>query len=399
MAKSTMINRIRVLEIISGFAVEGPLGGIERFGIELCRALGRTQLEPIACGLWSYGTPLERRWVNQLTGEGIEAFIAAMWAEDAPYRSFWQALRGIRIALAGQRVDIIHSHCQFGDVAALLLKRALGAQVVMRTVHNEREWPKRPLRRLVLTDWLYPLAFDAEIGVSQGVVDNLNQRPGARLWRRQAHRIYNSLNLQRFRNVQVNRAVKKLEMGLPEDAPVIGSIGRLVRQKGYSILLEAARLVLEDCPQVRFVIVGGGPLMEPLKAQARELGLEGQVIFTGPREDVEELLVIMDLFVSSSLWEGLPTVLLESMAAGVPMVATNVSGSREIIRHGLTGLLVPPDNPVLLSEAIMSMVTEWQRAAVMAERARSEVRSRFSIEIAAELHAELYIQLLEGKER
>jgi glycosyltransferase involved in cell wall biosynthesis len=394
-----MINRIRVLEIISGFAVEGPLGGIERFGIELCRALDRTQLEPIACGLWSYGTPLERRWVNQLTGERVEAFIAAEWAEDAPYRSFWQALRGIRIALAGQRVDIIHSHCQFGDVAALLLKRALGVQVMMRTVHNEREWPKRPLRRLVLTDWLYPLAFDAEIGVSQGVVDNLNQRPGARLRGRRAHRIYNSLNLGRFTDIQVNRAVKKLEMGLPEDAPVIGSIGRLVRQKGYSILLEAARLVLEDCPHVRFVIVGDGPLMEPLKAQARELGLEGQVIFTGRREDVVELLLMMDLFVSSSLWEGLPTVLLESMAAGVPMVATNVSGSREIIRHGLTGLLVPPDNPVLLSEAIMAMVTEWRKAALMAERARSEVRSRFSIEIAAKLHDELYIQLFEEKER
>jgi hypothetical protein len=173
-----MTNRIRVLEIISGFAVEGPLGGIERFGIDLCRALDRTRLEPIACGLWSYGTPLEWRWVNQLVGEGIEAFIAATWAEDAPYRSFWRALRGIRTALAGQRVDIIHSHCQFGDVAALLLRRALGAQVVMRTVHNEREWVKRPLRRLVLTNWLYPLAFDAEIGVSQGVVDNLNQSLG-----------------------------------------------------------------------------------------------------------------------------------------------------------------------------------------------------------------------------
>jgi len=394
-----MMNHIRVLEIISGFAVEGPLGGIERFGIELCRALDRTRLEPIAGGLWSYGTPLEQRWVNQLTGEGIEAFIAATWAEDTPYRSFWRALRGIRTALTGQRVDIIHSHCQFGDVAALLLKRALGAQVVMRTVHNEREWPKRPLRKLVLTDWLYPLTFDAEIGVSQGVVDNLNQRPGARWRGRQAHRIYNSLDFRRFSNVQVNRTVKKLDMGWPEDALVIGSIGRLVKQKGYSILLEAARLVLEHFPQVRFVIIGDGPLMESLKAQARELGLEGQVIFTGPRGDVEELLVMMDLFVSSSLWEGLPTVLLESMAAGVPVVATNVSGSREIIQHGLTGLLVPPDNPVSLSEAIVSMVTERQRAAAMAERARSEVRSRFSIEIAAKLHAELYIQLLEGKGR
>lgn len=394
-----MTNRIRVLEIISGFAVEGPLGGIERFGIDLCRALDRTRLEPIACGLWSYGTPLEQRWLNQLARDEIEAFIAAPWVEDAPYRSFWQAVRGIRAALAGRQVDIIHSHCQFGDVAALLLKRALRAQVVIRTVHNEREWPKRPLRRLVLTNWLYPLAFDAEIGVSQGVVDNLNRRPGARWRKRQAPRIYNSLDFRRFSSVQVDRVGKKIEVGLPHDATVIGSIGRLVSQKGYSILLEAAQSVLEHFPQVRFVIVGGGPLMEPLKAQARKLGLEGRVIFTGPREDVEELLVMMDLFVSSSLWEGLPTVLLESIAAGVPVVATDVSGSREIIQHGLTGLLVPPNNPVLLSEAIISMIRDRQGAAAMAERAYSEVRSKFSIEIAAKLHADLYIRLLEEKGR
>ncbi|NLF64179.1 MAG: glycosyltransferase, partial [Chloroflexi bacterium] len=148
---------VRVLEIISGFAVEGPLGGIERFGIELAQRLDRTQVEPIVYGLWSYEAPYEERWLRQLRESGIEAFMPAVWSEEAPYRAFVRTVREARRHLRGQRVDIIHSHCQFGDVAALLLRRQLGATALVRTVHNEREWGRRPGRRLLLTNLLFPI--------------------------------------------------------------------------------------------------------------------------------------------------------------------------------------------------------------------------------------------------
>lgn len=387
------MRRIRVLEIISGFAVEGPLGGIERFGLELSQALDQGRFAPIVCGLWEYGTPFEHAWIERVRRNGIDAFVAAKWESQSPYQSFWRALRGARDNVDA-RVDIIHSHCQFGDIVALLLKKRVGAQVVIRTVHNEREWAKRPLRRLLFTELLYPWAFDAEIGVARQVVHNLDRRPIARWLTRRAILIHNGVNLSRFDNVRLDRRGKRSDLGLPEDGFVVGCVGRLAPEKGHAVLLEAAALVLRRFPQVRFLIVGGGQLEHQLKRYAQRLSIEKQLTFTGPRRDVEELLGVMDLYVSSSIREALPMALLEAMAASLPVVATRVSGNAELIEDGITGCLVPPSSPECLADAISLLVPDPSRAAAMGERARSCVTDVFSIEKVARLHADLYTRLL-----
>lgn len=389
------MEKIRVLHIIHGLAIEGPLGGIERFGVELVRAMDGTHVEPILCGLWRYHTPQEEQRVARLQGEGIQAFIAADWDEAHPYRGFLKAWREILRHLAGQRVHLIHSHCQFGDGIALLAARPLHARAVLRTVHNEREWPRRPARRLFLTNILYPLLFRLEIGISGQVTSNLEHRLLARLLRRQSVCLYNAIDLERFSQPpdQTVREKKRRELGLPVEAPVVGTIGRLTLQKGYSILLEAAKLVLSEMPSIRFLIIGEGDLAGELKDQARQLGVSHAVNLIGPRHDVEALLAIMDLFASSSLWEGLPTVILESMAARVPVVATDVSGTRELVQDGVTGLLVPPGNPHALARAIVQVLRDRQRATSMAEAAYGRVQD-FSIKRVAQQHAEVYRQVL-----
>lgn len=390
------MRRVRVLQIISGFAVEGPLGGLERFGIELVRTMDHKRFEPILCGLWRYHTPYEDRWVVRLQERGVDAFFAADLDEAHPYRSFLQAWRGILQHLAGQRVHLIHSHSQFGDVAALLVARPLQAQAVLRTVHNEREWPRRPWRRWVLTNTLFPFLFRQEIGISQRVKDNLEQRPMARLLRRESRCIYNAIDLDRFQSSEDRdiRERKRQELGLSATEPVALTIGRLTPQKGYAILLQAATQVLAEIPSFRFLIVGVGELEEELKRMARQLGIEHAVIFTGSRQDVEGLLAVVDLFTSSSLWEGLPTVILESMAARVPVVATDVSGTRELVQDGVTGLLVPPGDPHSLAHAIMRMFREREQAMAMTERAYCRVQG-FSIARVTEQYMEVYLQLLD----
>lgn len=393
------MGRIRILEIVSGFAVEGPLGGIERFGIELTRNMDRTCLEPILCGLWRYHTPYEEQWVARLQEEGIEAFFAADWEEVRPYRSFLRAWRGILRHLIGQKVHLIHSHCQFGDVAALLVACPLQARALLRTVHNEREWPKRPWRRRLLTNTLYPLLFHREIGVSQKVADNLKHRPMARLRGQESLCIHNAIDLERFRisGAQDMRKRKRQELGLPANEPTAITIGRLAPQKGHSVLLQAATLVLTEMPSVHFLIVGGGELEEELKSQAKQLGVEHEVLFTGPRQDVEGLLAAVDLFVSSSLWEGLPTAILESMAAKVPVVATDVSGTREIVRDGVTGLLVPPEDPHSLAHAVVRMFREREQAIAMAEQAYCRAQD-FSIARVSRQYMEVYHGLLNARD-
>lgn len=392
------MDRIRVLEIIHGLAVEGPLGGIERFGVELVRALDPTRIEPVLCGLWRYGTPHELPRKRRLQEEGISAFLAAAWDEQHPYRAFTDAWRGARSQLKGQTVDLIHSHCQFGDGIAVLLARPLKAKALLRTVHNEREWPRRAGRRVLLTNILYPLLFDLEMGVSQRVADNLNRRPLARLTGRAARCMYNAVNLERFGRSadRDSRERKRAEFGIPIDAPLIGSVGRLTAQKGFGFLIEAATQVLAELPNARLLIVGDGELRSELQSQVEALGIAGSVQLTGPRHDIDELLPEFDLFVSSSLWEGLPTVILESMAAGVPVVATDVSGTRELVRDQVTGLLVPPGNVTALAAAMIRALRQGSDASAWVERALDRVQD-FSISAVAKQHVETYTALMRRK--
>lgn len=384
---------LRVLEIISGFAVEGPLGGIERFGIELARSLDHAKVEPILCGMWAYGTPFEYEWVTRLQNEGINAFIVDDWQESSPYRSFLRVQK--KLASLIDKVDIIHSHCQFGDMLALLNRRALGAQALVRTVHNEKEWGKRPLRRLLLTNMLFPFIFDLEIGVAQQVVDNLNHRPVAQWLNKKSVKSYNALNLKRFSSRQTDVAAKKQSLGIDANTRIVGTVGRLSPQKGYTDLLYAAQSIVADFPNLLFLIVGDGELKAQLEEQASQLGLQKQVLFTGARSDIEELLPIMDLFVNTSHWEGLPTVIMESMAAKVPIIATNVGGNSELIQDNETGWLVAPQNSQQLASKIAQILTtEKEALSSVQQTAYQRVHQQFSIEAVAHQHEQYYEQLM-----
>jgi len=395
-----MAKPIRILNLIKSFDIEGGAGGIGRFVTALSRAMDPERFSVSVGALWYTGKAEEERWMEALRAEGIPAFAAARWDETGPYHSFRLALRGLRRRLSETPADILHSHSEFSDVAALLLRGLLRPPAAMRTVHYgfRHEWRKRPLRRIFLTNLLYPLLFSAEVGVSQAITEGMNQRPLSRLLGRRAECIYNAIDLSRFQSAQVDREAKKRSLGLPPEALVIGSVGRLSEQKGYRYLVEAAAQVLAQEPRARFLIVGDGELAEQLRAQARELGLDGRLLFTGPRRDVEELLPMLDLFVSSSLWEGLPTAILESMASGTPVVATGVPGTLELVRPGETGWLAPPGDGKALAEAILQALTDREGRERLAAGAAGILHT-FSIQAVADAYSRLYERLAPGRLR
>ncbi|MGE5602359.1 MAG: glycosyltransferase, partial [Nitrososphaerales archaeon] len=370
----------------------------ERFTISLARALDRAQVEPILAGLWQWDPIIEEQWRNELTSEGLRVMLGPHKNDAAALWNFVDSVRSIAAA-APAPVDIIHSECDFGDLVALLLKRRLGARVVVRTAHNEREWAKRPWRRVVFTGGLFPLVYGAELGVSRKVVENLDRRPLARVLQRRTILAYNALDLGRFEEIaRPDVSAFRASLGIPRDAYLIGSVGRLVTQKGFEVLLESAVSVLAERPEAYFVVVGGGELAHILEDKARRLGIAGRVCFTGPRQDVDVILSALDLFVSASLWEGLPTVILEAMAANVPVVATNVSGTVELVQDGLTGTLVRPGDPSELARAILQSKTSPGTARAMAVRAREHVLQRFDIRAVARQHEALYRRLLQTAE-
>jgi glycosyltransferase involved in cell wall biosynthesis len=259
----------------------------------------------------------------------------------------------------------------------------------MRTVHNgyRHEWRNRPLRRLILSNLLYPLMFDIEIGVAPSIVSHLNRRWVAKRIGKVALLVPNAINLARFAVTPTDPYQVKQSLGIPNDAFVVGTIGRLAEEKNYGCLLQAAAIVLQQLPDVYFLIVGEGELADSLKRLATRLNIAPRVNFMGPRPDVERLLAGMDLFVSSSLWEGISTTILESMAAGVPVAATDIPGTRELVHHLENGWLAPPADATALARTIVEALHNPLQREEFVRRAR-EVAQRYAIEkIAAEYKA------------
>ncbi len=393
-------SRLRVMQMFYTYDIEKGGGGLSRFAIELGRCLDPQRFETIFCSLGYGDSPAGQKWIAQLQAEGYQAFEATKWVLEQPYTSFVKAQKGLQARLAREPADVLHSHSEFTDINAMLLKALGQAPIIFRTVHYgfNFEWSRKPLRRALLTNFLFPIYFDQEVGINQFRTDRLNRRSVARLLNKSARRIYNAIPLEAFESLQVDVPEKKRGLGIPVEAQVVGAVGRLAEQKGYTYLLDAAKEVCAVSPQIYFLIAGDGPLAGELKAKAERIGLAGRVIFSGSRPDIPELLRCMDVFVSSSLWEGLPTVILEAMASGVPVVATDIPGTNELVKHGANGWLAPPRDGRKLAQMIIELLGSYERTNQFTQSAQETVKE-FSIQHIARQYEQLYLKLINRKNR
>jgi len=180
---------------------------------------------------------------------------------------------------------------------------------------------------------------------------------------------------------------------LPHGAPVVGNVAALVPHKGQRYLVEAAHLVVQRMPDVRFVILGEGELREPLERQVRERGLEKHVLLPGFRTDVVGCIKAFDLFVMSSVTEGLGTSLLDAMAAVRPIVATKAGGIPEIVEDGVNGLLVPPRDARGLADAIVRALGDPAMRRRMGDAGLARVRERFTVDRMVAATAAVYARV------
>jgi glycosyltransferase involved in cell wall biosynthesis len=180
---------------------------------------------------------------------------------------------------------------------------------------------------------------------------------------------------------------------LPHHAPVVGNIGALVPHKGQRYLVEAAHLVVQHSPDTRFVILGEGELRDHLERQVHEHRLEKHVLLPGFRADVLGCLKSFDIFVMSSVTEGLGTSILDAMACAKPVVATTAGGIPEIVDEGVTGHLVPPRDPHGLAEAMTRQLGDEGLRRKMGEAGLARVRERFTVERMVRETAAVYARL------
>ena len=191
----------------------------------------------------------------------------------------------------------------------------------------------------------------------------------------------------------------KMNLGIPLTDSIVGTVGRLVEIKGHKYLIDAARLVLDKIPEVTFVFVGDGHLMEGLINQAYTLGIKEKVLFTGWRSDIPGLINIFDIFVLPSLNEGMGRVLVEAMAMGKPIVASNVAGILDLVKDRVNGILFPQGDTDAMAEAIIKLLMDRESARDMGEEGKRRVYPAYDLSTMIKNIEQLYNNLLEGKSK
>jgi len=305
------------------------------------------------------------------------------------------ALAGVIELFHDRPPEIVHNHMYRAEVVGTRAAFALGEQglprpYIVSTIHSSRvrnDEDRALLRRLTPS-------MDRLIAVSRAIVAKLVAEGRTAT---QVDLIYNGVDLQRYEYTDACCTLPE-EYGFPEGTPLVGVVARLEPEKGHQSLLEAWPLVLDKVPQAKLLIIGEGSQRATLEALAEDLDLLGercsgdrcvgtrrarpgaQVLFTGLRDDVPAVTAALDVAVLPSYREAQGLALLEAMALRRPVVATNVGGVPEMVEDGVTGLLVPPRDPVALGAAIARLLTDHPLADMLARAGHDFVHANFSLD-------------------
>lgn len=308
-----------------------------------------------------------------------------------PFRSRWspRSLNELARRLRRDRVDIVHTHMYRCNTSGTVAARLAGVKAVISNVHNVNEWdsPKQ-----LLVDRLLARCKDKIIAVSEGVRQNYLDR--TRICPAKVITIHNGVDLKPFQDAVFEPALAA-ELGVEEGERVVAVFARLVEQKRHVDFLAMAADVLKVLPNVKFLIAGKGKLRSELEQKAAELGISRQVIFAGHRDDVPRLLALTDVVVMCSEKEGFSNSVLEAMAAGVPVVATDVGGNAEALVDFESGFIVPPRRPDVLTKKVLALLTDQVLHKSISSKAQDRA-SLFSIERMCEKTDRLYTALLKG---
>ena len=298
-----------------------------------------------------------------------------------------RALRRARALIRQSPDAVIHTHNAMAHYYAVLASLGLPVKCRINTRHGmggrtrsgRQEW----LYRQSLRGTDYAVAV-CEAARQRFAADGM--RP-----RRALLAVPNGIRLERFRPADdVARQSLVAELGLPTGSRIIGTVGRLQPVKDHALLLRAFAKVRVQVPEAALVIVGDGPLRAALEAQAEQAGLSDAVRFMGDRHDVPRLLTGMEVFALTSTSEGYSVALLEACASSLPIVATDVGGNREIVRHGVNGRLVPSGDTAAIATALIALLRGGEQAAAMGRAGYAWAQAEASFRTMAERYHGLY---------
>lgn len=366
----------------------------------LIKSLGRGGAETLLPGTlraadrerfaYAYGYFLP--WKDDLVGElrALDADVTCFGVRTRP--GMLASARRVAHRLEAWEADLVHCHLPLAGVVGRLAGRMAGVPVVY-TEHNTLE------RYHPLTRWLHLKTWGWQaraFAVSGPVADSLAGHANGAV---PVQVVRNGIDVEAFDPDRVDGAPVRARCGVPDEAPVVGTVAVFRTQKALGDWLEAARTIRDRVPDTRFLLVGDGPERERLERRAEELGLADAVHFPGLQEDVRPWLAAMDLFLSSSVFEGLPLALLEAMAMARPVVATRVGGVPEVVTDGRNGRLVELHDPGGLADAVTALLLDPDRAKRLGAEARRTVASEFGLRRMSRELETAYADVLGARDR
>jgi sugar transferase (PEP-CTERM/EpsH1 system associated) len=340
-------------------------GGAEVVILDLLRRLDRRRFRPSVCSFQVGGT-MNRQFADC----GVPIFeVQKREGKD------WALLFKLWRLFLRERVDIVHCHNSAMWLYAAVPARLAGVKGLILTEHAMPTrlsrlfvTAARPLQRLTSLITVNSAQVGAFLTGTLGLSGH-----GIKL-------ILNGIDLARFdEHSAIDATAKKRSLGLPDRGIVIGMVARLDPIKDHRTLLHAFSRVLVRIPNAHLLIVGSGEMDAALRDEAARLSLGERALFLGNRNDVRELLGIMDVFVLSSRKEGQSVAITEAMATRVPVVATNVGGTPELVLDGRTGLLVPPGDPEAMAAAIVRVLNDSTLAKQLCAAARKRLEQEYDI--------------------
>jgi glycosyltransferase involved in cell wall biosynthesis len=367
--------RLRVLAVLDSPTDQG---GAERFALGLVSRLPRDRFEPWVCST-RFATAEAS---EELADAGVTHISLRRRGKLDMHR-----LSGLAMLLKRGRFDVVHAHMFGSNVWGTVLGRLSGVPVVIAHEHNwsyTGELVRRTIDRHVIARYA-----NCYVAVSES-----NRRRMIELEGIPAEKVLVLPTAYIPHRVSEPTDIRT-ELGLPADTRLIGVAATLRTEKALEVMISSHAEVVARFPNAHLVIAGDGPRREPLERQVRLRGLGANVHFLGARRDVTSILQTVDIGALSSDWEGMPLFVLECMATGTPVVATNVGGLPEVVIQDRTGLLVPPRDPGALASAICDLLADPERARRLAAAA-AERMDEFTIDTVTARFAELYEQLLAG---
>lgn len=356
------------------------VGGAEVLAARLARQLGRSYRFVFAC-LDELG-PLGQ----QLRDEGFAVHVLNRRA-GLDWKCPWRLARFLR----QEGVDLVHAH-QYTPFFYTLAARRLYRRPPLLFTEHGRHYPDYPRRKRMLANRLLLEARDRVVGVGEAVRQALIHNEG--IPDRRVGVIYNGVNLVPFSNGRPDRLAVRREIGVGADDLVIFQVARLNYLKDHATALRTVARLRQNCPNARLVLVGEGEERNAIQELIQKLDLPANVRLLGLRSDVHRLLATADLFLLTSISEGIPLTLIEAMAAGVPVVSTNVGGVPEVIEDAQTGLLAPAGDDAALAGQVLRLMSSPEWRGEIVRRARQRANQIFSEEQMHQAYQKLYQEML-----